>query len=151
MFLQHGFLWLILMSGMNKKIVDKLSYDVLGAAIEVHKDLGPGLLENVYHECIKHELSLRNISFLTELIIPVNFKGLAINVDLRCDLFVENLLVVELKAVSIFAPIHQAQLLTYMKLLGAPKGLLINFNSVILFKDGQKTLVNDIYRTLPDE
>ena len=92
------------MVSITKKYLDKLSYAVLGAAIEVHKDLGPGLLENVYHECIKHELSLRNIKFVTELIVPVNFKGLAIDVDLRCDLFVENLLVVELKAVSASFP-----------------------------------------------
>ena len=72
-------------------------------------------------------------------------------VDLRCDLFVENVLVVELKAVSVLSPIHQAQLFTYMKLLNAPKGLLINFNSVNLFKDGQKTLVNEQYRHLPEE
>ncbi len=70
--------------------------------------------------------------------------------DLRCDLFVEGLLVVELKAVPAFVPIHQAQLFTYMKLLKAPKGLLLNFNSVNLFRDGQKTLVNEIYRELPD-
>lgn len=139
------------MVSITKKYLDKLSYDVLGAAIEVHRDLGPGLLENVYHECIKHELSLRNIKFVAELTVPVNFKGLAINTDLRCDLFVENLLVVEPKAVSAFIPINQAQLLTYMKLLRSPKGLLINFNSVNLFKDGQKTLVNDLYRALPDE
>ncbi len=71
--------------------------------------------------------------------------------DLRCDLFVENLLVVELKAVSTLAPIHQAQLFTYMKLLNAPKGLLLNFNSVNLFQDGQKTLVNEIYRNMNDD
>jgi GxxExxY protein len=136
---------------ITKKYLDKLSYDVIGAAIEVHKALGPGLLEGVYHECIKRELSLRNISFLTELAVPVEFKGLSITTDLRCDLFVENVLVVELKSVSAFAPIHQAQLLTYMKLLSAPKGLLLNFNSVNLFKDGQKTLVNEIYRLLPEE
>ncbi|MFM9903435.1 MAG: GxxExxY protein [Pyrinomonadaceae bacterium] len=71
--------------------------------------------------------------------------------DLRCDLFVGGLLVVELKAVSTLAPIHQAQLFTYMRLLQAPKGLLLNFNSVNLFRDGQKTLVNEIYRNLPDD
>lgn len=136
---------------MNKRIVDKLSYDVLGAAIEVHKTIGPGLIESVYHDCLKHELSLRNISFLTELIVPINFKGMNVAADLRCDLFVENLLVVEIKAVSALAPIHQAQLFTYMKLLNAPKGLLINFNSVNLFRDGQKTLVNEIYRGMPDD
>jgi GxxExxY protein len=136
---------------MNKGIVDKLSYDVLGAAIEVHKAIGPGLIESVYHDCLKHELSLRNISFLTELVVPIDFKGIKLEADLRCDLFVGGLLVVELKAVSTLAPIHQAQLLTYMKLLNAPKGLLLNFNSVNLFKDGQKTLVNEIYRHLPEK
>lgn len=136
--------------GMTKKIVDKLSYDVLGAAIEVHKAIGPGLIESVYHDCLKHELSLRNISFLTELTVPIDFKGIKLAADLRCDLFVEGLLVVELKAVTGFVPIHQAQLFTYMKLLKAPKGLLLNFNSVNLFRDGQKTLVNDIYRNLTD-
>ena len=135
---------------MTKAIVDKVSYDVIGAAIEVHKDVGPGLVESVYHECLKHELKSRNIGFVTELIVPVRFKGLLLETALRCDLFVAGLLVVELKAVSAFAPIHQAQLLTYMKLLNAPKGVLLNFNSVNLFRDGQKTLVNELYRNLPD-
>jgi len=81
----------------------------------------------------------------------VNFKGISLDTDLRCDLFIENILVVELKAVSTFAPIHQAQLLTYMKLLNAPKGLLLNFHCVNLFQDGQKTLVNNLYRSLPEE
>ena len=135
---------------MNKTIIDKLSYDVLGAAIEVHKAIGPGLIESVYHDCLKHELSLRNISFLAELVVPIDYKGMKMTADLRCDLFVENLLVVELKSVSTLAPIHQAQLFTYMKLLKAPKGLLLNFNSVNLFRDGQKTLVNEIYRDLSD-
>lgn len=136
---------------MNKKLVDKLSYDVLGAAIEVHKEVGPGLVESLYHEFIKHELNLRNLEFETEMIVPVEFKGIRIATDLRCDLLVEGLLVVELKAVATILPIHQAQLLTYMRLLRAPKGLLLNFNSVNLFKDGQKTFVNDIYRNLPEE
>lgn len=139
------------LSPITKKYLDRLSYEVIGAAIEVHKAVGPGLLESVYHDCLKHELSLRKISFLTELIVPVNFKGISMSTDLRCDLFIENTLVVELKAVSAFAPIHQAQLLTYMKLLNAPKGLLLNFHCVNLFKDGQKTLVNDLYRNLPEE
>ena len=135
---------------MNKKLVDKLSYDVLGAAIEVHKTIGPGMIESVYHDCMKHELSIRNIGFQTELVVPIDFKGMKLAADLKCDLFVEDLLVIELKAVSTLAPIHQAQLFTYMKLLNAPKGLLVNFNCVNLFRDGQKTLVNDIYRDLPE-
>ena len=135
---------------MTKKYLDKLTYEVIGAAIEVHKAVGAGLLESVYHECLKHELSLRNINFQTEMIIPVHFKKIVLEADLRCDLFIENCLVVELKAVSALAPIHDAQLLTYMKLLKAPKGMLINFNCLNLFKDGQKTFVNEFFRNLAE-
>lgn len=139
------------MGSITKKYLDKLSYEVVGAAIEVHKAIGPGLLEGVYHDCMKHELSLRRIEFVSELVVPVNFKGVSIATDLRCDPFVENILVVELKSVSVLLPIHQAQLYTYMKLLSAPKGLLLNFHSVNLFKEGQKTLVNELYRNLAEE
>ncbi len=139
------------MRPITKTYLDKLSYDVVGAAIEVHKAIGPGLLEGVYHDCMKHELSLRKIGFVSELVVAVNFKGVSITTDLRCDLFVEGVLVVELKSVSAFLPIHQAQLYTYMNLLSAPKGLLLNFQSVNLFKDGQKTLVNELYRNLSEE
>lgn len=136
---------------MNKRIVDKLSYDVLGAAIEVHKSVGPGLLESVYHDCMKHELGLRGLSFVSEFIVPVNYKGLTVSTELRCDLFVEGLLGGRAKGCSAFVPMHQAQLLTYMKLLNAPKGLLLNFNAANIFRDGQRTLVNEIYRLLPDD
>jgi GxxExxY protein len=135
----------------TKKIVDDLTYQVVGAAIEVHKALGSGLLESIYHQCIKHELSLRGLTYASELTVPIEFKGVTIATDLRCDLLVAGLLVVELKAVAAFLPIHQAQLNTYMRLLKAPKGLLLNFNCVNIFKDGQKTLVNELYRTLPEE
>ena len=135
---------------LTKKYLDKLTYDVVGAAIEVHKSLGAGLLESVYHECLKHELTLRNINFSTQTIVPVHFKGIVLETDLRCDLFIENCLVAELKAVAEIAPINEAQLLTYMKLLKAPKGILINFNCVNLFKDGQKTYVNELFRNLPE-
>ena len=134
---------------MTKKYLDKLTYDVIGAAIEVHKSLGAGLLESVYHECMNHELTLRGINFSSENIVPVNFKGLELETELKCDLFVEKCLVVELKAVAKIAPIHEAQLLTYMKLLKSPKGILINFNCINLFKDGQKTFVNEFFRKLP--
>ena len=135
---------------MTKKYLDKLTCDVVGAAIEVHKSLGAGLLESVYHECLKHELFLRKIEFTSENVVPVNFKGIMLETDLRCDLFVENCLVVELKAVAELLPIHEAQLLTYMKLLKAPKGILINFNCMNLFKYGQKTFVNELFRSLPE-
>lgn len=135
---------------MTKNYLNKLTYNVVGAAIEVHKSLGAGLLESVYHECLKYELGLRRINFLSQNAVPVSFKGIILETELRCDLFVENCLAVELKAVDAIAPVHEAQLLTYMKLLNAPKGILINFNCINLFKDGQKTFVNEIFRNLPE-
>ena len=135
---------------VTKGYLKNLVYKVNGAAIEIHKALGPGLLESVYHKCMKHELALRNISFKSELIIPVSYKGIDIEAELRCDLFIENILPVELKAVEGILPIHEAQLMTYMKLLEAPEGLLLNFNVTHIFKEGQKTYVNELYKDLPD-
>ena len=128
-----------------------MTYQVNGAAIEVHKALGPGLLENVYHKCLKHELQLRGIPFQSEMLVPVMYKGVNVQADLRCDLFIENCLVVELKAVDAVLPLFEAQLMTYMKLLKAPLGLLINFNATHIFSQGQKTYVNEYYRELADK
>lgn len=125
-----------------------LVYQVNGAAIEVHKALGPGLLESVYHQCMQHELTLRGIRFESERKLPVTYKGLVIDTYLRMDLWVEGSLIIELKAVEKVLPIHEAQLLTYMKLMELPLGLLINFNCTHLYSEGQKTYVNDLYRTL---
>lgn len=133
---------------MTKSYLKDLIYKVNGAAIEVHKTLGPGLLESVYHKCMVHELTLRNVNFKTELVIPVNYKGLNLDVDLRCDLLVENSLIVEFKSVETVQPIHIAQLMTYMKLLKLPIGLMINFNCSHIFKEGQKTYVNELYEEL---
>ncbi|MCZ8090024.1 GxxExxY protein [Flavobacterium sp.] len=135
---------------LTKSYLKDLTYQINGAAIEVHKFLGPGLLESIYHKCLKKELDVRGISFTSELLVPINFKGLDVDTNLRCDLFIENCIVLELKTVDDFAPIHQAQLLTYMKLLEAPKGILYNFNSVNLYKEGQMTLVNEYFRNLED-
>ena len=135
---------------MTKTYLKDLIYQVNGCAIEVHKHLGPGLLESVYHSCLKKELTLRGFDFQTELIIPVNYKGLEVETGLRCDLFVEKSLVVELKAVEKILPIHEAQLLTYMKLLEVPIGLIINFNVTHIFKEGQKSYVNELYRYLEE-
>jgi GxxExxY protein len=135
---------------MTKKYLDKLTYEIIGAAIEVHKELGPGLLESVYHECLKKELEIRGIGFLTEHYVNVVYKGLLLRTDLRCDLLVENAIVVELKATEGIAPVYIAKLMTYMKLLHKPKGILINFNCENLFKNGQRTVVNDLFRTIPD-
>ena len=134
---------------ITQKYLDELTYEVVGAAIEVHKIVGRGLLESVYHQCLKEELSQRKLNFFTEMRVPILYKEKELVTDFRCDLFVENCLVVELKAVSEINSIHQAQLLTYMKLLKAPKGIIINFNCFNIFKEGQKTLVNEYFRLLP--
>jgi GxxExxY protein len=136
---------------LTKKQVNELTYDVLGACIEVHKQMGAGLLESVYHECLKEELIHRKINFHTEKVIPVTYKAKLLNIDFRCDLFIENCLVVELKAVQELNNVFEAQLLTYMKLLKCPKGLLINFNCSNIFKEGQKTFVNEHFSNLPDK
>ena len=135
---------------LTKTYLKDLVYHVNGAAIEVHKNLDPGLLESIYHKCLEKELSIKDFKFKTELIIPINYKGLEIDANLRCDLFVENCLLVELKSVEKILPIHEAQLLTYMKLLKIPMGLMINFNVTNIYKEGQKTYINEIYRVLEE-
>jgi GxxExxY protein len=135
---------------MTKTYLKDLIYQVNGCAIEVHKHLGPGLLESVYHTCLKKELTMRGLEFETELTIPVYYKGLELETGLRCDLLAEKSLVVELKAIEKVLPIHEAQILTYMNLLEIPIGLMINFNVTHIFKEGQKTYVNERYRYLDE-
>lgn len=135
---------------MTKKYLDELTYQIIGAGIEVHKNIGPGLLESVYHKCLKQEFFLRGLDYKSEFIVPVEYKGIEVEADLRCDFLIENAIVVELKAVDSILPVFEAQLLTYMKLLKIPKGILINFNCANLFKDGQQTFVNEYFRLLPD-
>jgi GxxExxY protein len=110
---------------------------VIGAAIEVHRILGPGLLESVYQRCLCHELTLRNILFRPTVKLPIRYKGLDLGDDLVMDILVDDRLVLELKAVSALEAIHEAQLLTYLRLSGIRLGLLINFN-VRYLKDGIK-------------
>lgn len=136
---------------ITKSYLTDLIYQVNGAAIEVHKALGPGLLESVYHKCMKQELTLRNINFVSEKLVPVLYKGVEIDTELRCDFFIENVLPLELKAVERILPVHEAQILTYMNLLNTPEGLMINFNVANIFKEGQRTFVNQLYRSLPEE
>lgn len=134
---------------ITQKYLVEVTYEVLGASIEVHKLIGKGLLENVYHECLKEELSQRKLNFFTEMRVPIIYKEKELITNFRCDLFVENCLVVELKTVAEINPVHKAQLLTYMKLLKAPKGIIINFNCFNIFKEGQKTFVNEYFQLLP--
>lgn len=135
---------------ITKSYLKDLTYKVTGAAIEVHKRLGPGLLESIYHKCLAKELELRKISFKSEYKIPYNYKGFDLDIELRCDFLIDGVLVVELKAIERILPVHEAQILTYMKLLEAPKGLMLNFNVENLYYDGQKTYVNQIFQNLPE-
>ncbi len=105
---------------------------IIGAAIEVHRHLGPGLLESAYEECLCHELHLCGLAFERQVDLPVSYKGLKLDCGYRIDLIVQKEVVVELKAIERIMPIHQAQLLTYMKLSGMSVGLLINFNAPLL-------------------
>ncbi|MES2447733.1 MAG: GxxExxY protein [Bacteroidota bacterium] len=135
---------------IDKNYLRNLEYQITGACIEVHKILGPGLFESIYHKCLCKELSLRGISYLSEMVIGVEYKGSTIDTELRADLFIEQCIVLELKAIETTLPIHEAQILTYMKILEAPKGILINFNCINLINDGKKSFVNSFYRDLLD-
>ena len=115
---------------LTKKLLDGLTYTILGAAIEVHKQLGPGLLESVYEKCFLIELAIRGISAKSQIWVPLEYKGLEISTELRLDVLVEDLICEELKAIEDLMPIHDAVLLSYMKLLHKPKGILINFHCV---------------------
>ncbi len=134
----------------TKTYLKDLTYQINGACIEVHKNIGPGLLEKVYHKLLQYELTLQGIGFESEREVLVPYKGIVIDTELRYDLLVEKSIVVELKAVEKLLPIHETQLMTYMRLLGVAKGILINFNVVNLYREGQKTFVNELFRDLPD-
>ena len=112
--------------------VNRITEGIIGAAIEVHRALGPGLLESAYEECLCRELSLRQIPFERQRPLPVEYKGLSLDCGYRIDLLVADTVVVEIKAVESLLPIHEAQLLTYLKLGGWKVGLLINFNVPVL-------------------
>ncbi len=114
---------------------DWLSNKVIGCAIEVHRQLGPGLLESAYQQCLAHEMAINEIKFEIEKSIPVEYKGTRLDCGYRIDFLVENKLIIEIKAVENILGIHQAQLLTFMKLANITVGLLINFNTELL-KDG---------------
>jgi GxxExxY protein len=121
--------------------INDLTGHVIGAAIEVHKNLGPGLLESVYETCLCVELDKRNIPYERQKEIQIEYKGTIVDCGFRSDLIVDDRLIVELKAQDNLLPIHEAQLLTYLKLMNIKVGLLINFNVVVL-KDGIKRLAN---------
>ena len=114
---------------------EKLTEAIIGAAIEVHRELGPGLMESTYEECLCYELSVRGIVFQRQVALPVCYKKVKLDCGYRMDVVVEDTVVLELKAIEQLLPLHEAQLITYLKLSRKPVGLLINFN-VPLLKDG---------------
>src|SRR5205809_6898782 len=136
---------------ITQKYLDELTYEIIGAAIEVHKHLGPGLLESVYQKCFLHELTLRGIAWRCQQWVPMDYKGISVDADLRYDVLVEEQVITELKSAEAIAPIHVSITLTYMRLLEKAKGIIINFNCTNIFKEGQRTLVNDLYAKLPKE
>jgi GxxExxY protein len=122
--------------------INELTERVISAAIEVHRALGPGLIESVYEECLCKELSLREIPFIRQSGLPVVFKGNRMDCGYRIDLLVADMLVIEIKAVETILPVHEAQLLTYMKLGGWKVGLLINFNVALLKQGIRRRVLN---------
>jgi len=134
---------------ITQKYINELTYKVIGCAIEVNKHLGPGLLENVYEKCFHKKLALQSLAYQTQLWVPIEYKGLLVDAELRLDFIVEDLLLVELKAIECILPVHEAQVLTYMQLMQKPKGILINLNCVNIFKEGQRTFVNNLFAALP--
>lgn len=134
---------------MTKKSVTQLSYEITGLAIKVHKNLGPGLLESVYEECLKIELLKNGFDVKQQLYVPINYEGVEINTKLIVDLLVNDCIILELKAIEEVLPIHEAQLLTYMKVLKKPQGLLINFFTTNITKS-LKPFINEYFKMLPD-
>ncbi|MDZ4715830.1 MAG: GxxExxY protein [Cytophagales bacterium] len=127
---------------MDKQRYSELSAEILDAAIEVHKEMGPGLLESVYQQCLEKELRMRGVSIRPLVLIPLVYKGEVLNKDYVIDIMVEGEIIIELKAVEVILPVHQAQIISYLKLSGKKLGLLINFN-VPLLKNGYGRYVNN--------
>jgi GxxExxY protein len=125
---------------------DRITSEIIGAAIEVHRELGPGLLESAYEQCLCHELALRSVPFERQVPLSVEYKGVRLDCGYRIDVLVEGQTVVELKTVDKLLPIHEAQLLTYLKLSKLQVGLLLNFNVPVL-KDGLRRIVNNYHPT----
>lgn len=134
---------------MTKKEVTQLSYEIIGCAIRVHKTLGPGLLESIYEKCLAYELVINGFDVKQQINVPIQYEEMVFDADLRFDLLVNDTIIVELKAQEEMHPIYEAQLLSYMKILKKPQGLLINFFTENITKS-MKPLVNEYFRNLPD-
>jgi GxxExxY protein len=124
--------------------LNRLTGSILGCAIEVHRTLGPGLLESIYATCLQVELAAHNLRFRVQQPVPVVYKGALVDATYRLDLVVEDVVVVEIKSVDTILPVHKAQVLTYLRVSGHPAGLLINFN-VSKLTDGVRRLINPLH------
>ena len=134
---------------MTKKEVTQLSYEITGFAIKVHKNLGPGLLESIYEKCLVYELVKNGYNVKQQFKVPIQYEDLVFDANLKVDLLVNDTIIVELKAQEEILPIHEAQLMTYMKILKKPQGLLINFFTNNITKSLIPIII-DYYRQLPD-
>ncbi|MFC1830213.1 GxxExxY protein [Thermodesulfobacteriota bacterium] len=123
--------------------INELSSKIIGAAIQVHKALGPGLLESAYEECMCHELDIQHLSLERQKPLPLSYKGIKLDCGYRLDIVVKNAIILELKSCEKIEPIHKAQLLTYLKLSGLKLGLILNFN-VPIMRDGIVRIVNEL-------
>lgn len=134
---------------MTKRELNKIGYDIIAAAIEVHKEIGPGLLESVYQICLVQELKSRGYLVEQEVQVPILYKGVDVNTILRADIVLNKMFIIEVKATKEYNAIFEGQTLTYMKFLKCPKGIIINFftNKIT---DSSVHLVNDIFRNLKD-
>ena len=133
---------------ITQKLVNGISYRIIGCAIEVHKHLGPGLLESVYHSCMMDELVRNDFAIQSHVAVPIFYKGKQLAEPLRLDLLVEDLIIVELKAVETMHPVYSAKLLSYLKLADKPKGLLINFHTENISKS-TISMVTELFRSYP--
>jgi GxxExxY protein len=133
---------------MTKQFVNDVSYEVIGSIIEVHKHLGPGLIESTYHKCLAYEFSLRHLNFISEGTFPFHYKDLDLSTDFRCDLLVEGVIMLELKAVMEIVPFFKAKLLNQMKIAKVPKGMLVNFNVNNIMNEGHHVFLNEFYTKL---
>jgi GxxExxY protein len=134
---------------LTKKYINELTYKIVGACIEVHKIVGPGLYEDVYHKCLEREFDLLGLKYKSELEIPLIYKESNIDCKVKCDFLIEDVIVLEIKSVEEFHKIHKAQTINYMNLLKVPKSILVNFNVYNLYHDGTETFVSNHFEILP--
>lgn len=125
----------------RKLVLEDLTQEIIGAVIEVHKALGPGLLESAYEACLCREMSLRGLRFACQVAIPVEYKGVKLDCGYRIDLIIDDAVILELKSVERITAIDRAQLLTYLRLTGKSVGFIINFNSAVITRDGMVRMV----------